>query len=471
MRQLMLGVTLLFATVLSGTCSLANRRRLLIILLVAATVTAAAGYLSQHIYPQGKTLWWTTPVLHGKPVGCFINRNHFGGFIALFAPIVLLMGIHTLSKKQFFRAALCVLAVCVMTWAIIFSQSRGAWVAFASGLLLVVAYEFRRSHIAIPLSVLGIVTCVVAGIMITHLDPDLLEETRERAGTMQDIGTTASAQSRLTTWQDALTLTRDYPLLGAGPDAFRMVFPQNRSNTFRKSFRHAENEYVQGATEYGLVGLVLVILLMVILIKHARDKAHLETPAAELLRYCALAGIGVAATHAMLDFTLHIPVYALVVAILAGFLIPAPPPESTTPIDPNVRRFDLVFIMCGILVIAHISLQGTKVYRYDNAEAITQLSLPKLEEALIWAPTSWQIWHHLGKRAMEDTQHDIRFANRCTTQALAYNPNHYRLWILALTMRDNQGDYAGAVEARGQAVRLRPWLNRSLPVPQRRTDR
>ena len=148
MRQLMLGVTLLFATVLSGTCSLANRRKLLIILLVAATVTAAAGYLSQHIYPQGKTLWWTTPVLHGKPVGCFINRNHFGGFIALFAPIVLLLGIDTLSKKQLFRAALCVLAVCVMTWAIIFSQSRGAWVAFGDGC----AYLGRRLSRMTPLS-------------------------------------------------------------------------------------------------------------------------------------------------------------------------------------------------------------------------------------------------------------------------------------------------------------------------------
>ena len=65
---------------------------------------------------------------------------------------------------------------------------------------------------------------------------------------------------RVNTWKDSVKIVRHYPVTGVGANAFRMIFPQYRNASTRKSFTHVENEYLQLPAELGIIGTLAALL-------------------------------------------------------------------------------------------------------------------------------------------------------------------------------------------------------------------
>lgn len=446
LRMLQLSLACLAAAALAAHIHPEARERFLRVLILLAALLAVGGVISQWVLPQGKYLWWLWPVEHGKPVACFINRNHFGGYVGLLTPAALIVAATGFINRRWLSAGWWTVVSIVMLTAVFLSHSRGAWLATAASLIAVTGLLLiGKPRLGLSLAGLGL-------ILVLGLGFGLRERLAERFGTLGHLTSTLSASMRMDTWNDCLPAFRDYAWLGAGGNAFRMVFPQYRSATTRQSFGNAENEYLQIPVELGLMGSLLGLAIAVcILHRWLRNRAQLPL----CLHAAVLGAVVTCLVHACFDFATRVPLYALTLACLLGLTQFTPSTAS-----PRLRARQLArpgpvltFIILGV-----IALQVRDVHRLDSPDYLAKAGRDDLIQAVTWAPTSPWAWYNLGRVAMQKNNSDIRqVAEKLIATAIVYDPNNYILWRELAPLRLTLGDRDGAAAAYTELKRLRPW--------------
>lgn len=423
---------------------------------LAGAVVAAGGYVSQWKVPEGDTLWWTIPVPHvlPGPVGCFVNRNHFAGYIAMLAPVALILTDQALRRRALALFVLFLAADVALLYALAMSLSRGAILAFLAACLALFAWFLFRRRFKATLAYLVLLAAFATAVY--SASPFL----RERLQTLRDPLQTLSGQSRLMEWRESLSVWPAYPVLGVGANALRMIYPQFRHSTAGRWLIFAENEYIQLLVEGGLVGVALAGALVWAAWRRAREAAE---PASGPVVLAVTGAALVAAVHCLFDFPFHLPLYTVTLASLIGLILPAPAPERT----PVRRLLQLAPVFVGLSASAVIALSSAGRLRdVDTFEALERAQLPELRRAVVWAPTSWHAWYFLGRAACTQgvatrQVHLCFFGEELMTQATRYDPQNYRLWYELGRTRRALREYDRAREAFYRAHELRPWL----PVP------
>jgi O-antigen ligase len=485
LRFLVLAAAVFGSGLLSASLTPRHRLAYLKFVVLAGSIVAVGGHIGQWHVPQGDTLWWYYPIGHVRPgpAGCFVNRNHFGGFVALLVPAAIALAVDSAGARQ--RAATACFAVlaAAMTLAVVFSLSRGALVACAvalagSAVLLAVNRRF------VAAAVLAVALVVGAG-AAAHLPHPAVQE---RLASFRNPLRSASLQTRLSEWRESLRVWRHYPLVGAGGNALRVVYPQYRRTASGGWLMHAENEYVELLAETGVIGVGLAAGLAVA--GFARYRARRSDAPWPLV----MAGVGallVAGIHALFDFAPSVPLYAVVLASLAGLLIDGPqtvsrpgmgtfsggprPPacaEATAGEPGTGRRAGSVAdgvasAPAALGLVAACAVAGAafvSAYRLDTLEYLQGARPGAIRRGLVWAPSSSHAWYAFGRTACSVAQRDRRpdlyaFGERCVTEATAYDPQNYRLWYLLGGLRHGLGDVHGAEKAYSRARALRSWLN------------
>jgi len=455
LRALLLFATLFGAWNAARQMTAPQRRLWLRLLIGLGSIVAVLGYLSKWVIPQGDTLWWIIHVPHGLPgpVGGFINPNHFAGFIAMLAPIALATGIADARQKRWGYALADGASFSIMTLALLFSMSRGGLVAYAGGMGVLTMLFFARSKGWGRLALTAAISIILGGAILLAFQQD---QVRERLLSLRSPTTTESLQERMAAWKDTAGMWARYPLVGVGPNAFRVTYPQHRTSSSRSTRDFAENEYVQIIGETGIIGIVLLTLFLVILVRQSRRA--LKEPQDEAVASCALACVGalaVAATHALVDFPLHLPLYAITVATLVGSLWPAQDNEGGYDASrwPHIVSIAIATLMLGL----------GPACRLGSSRQLSGASTPQIIRTLTWAPTSALVWRRLcAKLSMSPSEPVRRFGERCLTQAAKYDPNNYPLLRRLGAVRQALGDNRGANEAYRRIEALRDWIK--LPV-------
>jgi len=468
MRILLLMISGFAAATLSSRLSAAWGERYLRAVTVIGLLMAVAGYVSQWVLPQEKHVWWFLDVPHGHPVACFINRNHFAGFVAMLCPVSLVLLAESISRRRVGGILLWGSSFGLMCMAVAASLSRGAWVACAVGLFVVVIMMgYRRLAMGVGLSVL--LLCVLTAVVWPHR-----HQLEERLKSASDYSTESSLMLRLLTSRDSLGIMRDYPLLGIGANGFRMMSPQYRTTIARKEFLNAEDEYVQLPVEFGFVGIVLVAGLFLAVGRKWRLN-HRCGVVSRTVTLSVFAAIAVVMTHAVVEFALRVPLYAVVFASLVGLVVSGGGARTITSPSGNMdnsghneedpshrRRLTGVVVLpaAGILIAVCVGLLGLSPHNLDSTDYIVTADAKQLCRALEWSPTSWQAWYHLGRCAIiaDPGGETGRFGERCMTLAANYAPQNYPLWTELTEVRLRMGDREGAIAAYGQVKRLRSWV-------------
>jgi O-antigen ligase len=118
--------------------------------------------------------------------------------------------------------------------------------------------------------------------------------------------------------QDTMTIVRDFPLTGTGAGTFYSTYPMyNQGEVPPAFYRHAHNDYLQFASEFGL-GVVALLGFSVFASLWVAISAQLKR------RDRLLQGMGFAATmaivslliHSAVDFNLQIPANAATFVVL-----------------------------------------------------------------------------------------------------------------------------------------------------------
>src|SRR5439155_13971753 len=108
--------------------------------------------------------------------------------------------------------------------------------------------------------------------------------------------------SRIEFWTAALDMLRDRPLLGVGPDNFRLQFARYSGVAEDNLGIHAHDQYLEALADTGILGLLSLAWLLARLVRHASDGVRLATTSAEWpWRAALLASLSAWLLHALLD--------------------------------------------------------------------------------------------------------------------------------------------------------------------------
>lgn len=201
--------------------------------------------------------------------GPFRNPNDFGAALAAFWGVSLAMiwvdrG-RRLGKIPY--SWLHVFGTLLFALSIITTSSRGAALALVAGGI----YAARRLRMLLR----GVTVLVVLGVVyFVTATPEQLERFTDIGGEGDQ-----TATERIETWNLAIEVFKDHPLLGVGVGAFPPVASRYR---FSENLFVQHNIYLQAATEAGIPGLILLAGLLISFFANHRDLGnHLDWKARE----------------------------------------------------------------------------------------------------------------------------------------------------------------------------------------------
>jgi O-antigen ligase len=116
-------------------------------------------------------------------------------------------------------------------------------------------------------------------------------------------------ESRWRIWLNTFQILKDFPLFGSGLGTFAQIFPMYRSFHIRGVVTHTENDFLQLASEVGLVGAGLLLILFLFLF-YKGGAGILKLSSREPLRYIGISGLVsiLALTfHSMVERNIQVP--------------------------------------------------------------------------------------------------------------------------------------------------------------------
>lgn len=269
----------------------------------------------------------------GLATGTFINRNHLAGYLnlCLAAGIGLMISrlggeaVHTwrqrlrsivrllLGNKARLRIYLVVMVI-----GLVLTRSRTGNTAFFAGTLIVGALGLLLMRNAPRSTMLFLASLVVLDLVIvgTWFGVDQVMQRIQQTEIAVNAENVLPTEDRDEVDRQAIGYLRDFALTGSGAGTFYVVFPAYHDQRLAGFYDHAHNDYVQLATETGLVGLglcALVVLLALWQALHAmrrRNPLMLGTAFAVTMAICWLA------IHSTVDFNMQIPANALTMTVM-----------------------------------------------------------------------------------------------------------------------------------------------------------
>ena len=423
----------------------------------------------------------------GRIGGFFNNANHLAAFLSL---VMFLCGGLTFFGRGSASAKL-LLGFLALASAIgmALTQSRGAMVGMVGGGLMFGAVSFwviwkTQRHIFGRLLIGIAILAVLAGAVIFIVNQESVKRRMVSNPVNNDV--------RLHIWQAALEQHALQPVTGMGSRAFYdycMTLRPASMPVYHNDPLFAHNEYIQMLADYGWIGLVLGVVMLVLHLAHGLKFVHwfaeqrfINTGvlSSNTLGFAvgALSALSASLLHAGFEFHFHVAATAITAAFAAGLL--ANPGFDNGSVEalrvPKVRLASkLVFIGASVWMVGGAVLLGPA--DYDAAQAQIAASQDDaqgrqewLEKAVKRDPLNPEHWYQLGLAFMDqwspglsaEAGHQLlEKAAAHLEQAVKLNPRHY-LYSLALTDAydglKRQGD---ALKSAQQALKAAPWHEES----------
>lgn len=310
--------------------------------LLAAAVAQALLGLAQFLTQSGPDAF----VLLGRfmrAYGAFRQPNPYAGYLGLIAPLAVSLALWAWSNPRRHGLGLSLAlnaAAGLICLGLLVSWSRGAWLAFAVALAVVVLAHSRRAAPAV------LALAVAAGLTLSLFGAaDLLpasvagrlSELQQYVGLI-DVARTEvtdanfSVVERIAHWQAALGMWVDHLWLGVGPGNYAVMYSQYHLPRWVEPLGHAHNIYLNFAAEAGLLGLLAYLWLWLASLWQALRGAAAADRLAAAVAAGVLGGLTAATVHNFFD-NLWVQHIYLTLALLLGLLAVMATP--TTDLEPS----------------------------------------------------------------------------------------------------------------------------------------
>lgn len=311
-----------------------GRRRSNLVLALICLGCFEAGYgIIQHLLSWNKIFGVTDPYDLWVAIGTYINRNHFAGVIELTFPFAFASAFYSYQlwseprhadpsarrgsgteSSLGFRIVFFLFLSMIMVLSVIFSYSRGGILAVAITLMVLSLLAFLKVRRKSWGLMIGSLAVLAIGFSLWMGLGSLLSR-------FEVMGHSKFLQSseRSLIWKDTVQLVRANPVLGTGLGTYGEAFRPFQTHLVNMHVDHAHNDYLEFASDTGLVGFCLLFLPIFYLLVRmviAFFEDHRRYRRAVLLG-CIGSTLGLL-IHSFTDFNLHIPANAIIFAVILG---------------------------------------------------------------------------------------------------------------------------------------------------------
>lgn len=213
-------------------------------------ISGAASWVDENMFEDIKLRVYST----------FDNPNVLGEYLVIMIPLA--MAFFLRSEKVLHKLIyLVVLALCVLC--LLFTWSRGAWLgAMFAVMVFLVATDKRWA------------LCALVIIVVLPFIPVVLSSNSAVVGRITSIGNMSDSSTayRVSIWQSALRVIKDFWLSGIGPgsSAFSLVYQKYAASGVAYAL-HSHNLFLQLLVELGIGGFLVFIAL---LLKYFKSSAQ-----------------------------------------------------------------------------------------------------------------------------------------------------------------------------------------------------
>jgi O-antigen ligase len=285
---------------------------------------------------------WRPEAAGAKPLGPFVNRNHFAGWLLLILPVAAGYFVAQFSSRLdhnrwkssirgavHSRAATTAAAVFVMFVVLLLTASRSAWL----GLTVAASLSWwlsRRRRAHPPGARLGTIAWGLAALLtaLFLVNPDSL--ITRLAASVEDLPT-----GRAIIWRETLPIIRDFWATGTGAGTYgsAMTGYQQTWGYFShlREFMHfnqAHNHYLHVAAEGGLLLMVPVLAAMVGAVRSLGQALREQSGETYWIRLGALTALVGIAVQSLFEVPLVAPANALLAAVVMAIGVHRREPRS-----------------------------------------------------------------------------------------------------------------------------------------------
>lgn len=274
---------------------------------------------------------WRPLDVGARPYGPFVNRNHLATWIIMACPLafgyLLARAPRNQAAHHFSQRAVnalkqlgtiriwLVVAVCVMTLAVLLSASRSGLIGLIAAFAISTALTRGRGTLPVRRWVVfqfGLLALVV----LWFANYDILLRRLEESITRAQAG-----RGRVAIWRDAIRLVEDFPVAGTGAGTFGRAINVYQTAEPGYAIDQAHNHYLQLMAEGGAWLLLPGALAAGLFVMLARRSLKQDSTSTYLIRAGACAGIAGVLVQSIWETGLTMPANALLLAVLAAVAV------------------------------------------------------------------------------------------------------------------------------------------------------
>lgn len=260
-----------------------------------------------------------------RVVGTFLHPNTFGFFLSMFILMAVAIYRHCQPRAQL--ALIGLVAACGAM--LVLTYSRGSWVAFVIGLIVVGILQSRRVFL---LLIIG------AAVAVAAVPSVLSRVSNLGAGTTASGGSGNSLLWRFSYWTEVFHLNHNNPITGIGLKGTRYLTDQSKA---------PHNDFLRAYAETGVLGLLGFLLVVLALISISRQALRYARPGFDRGVAVGFAAVLVAYLIDSLGDNLMSEVvvlwyfYAFAACALAVARLGTPPQPPTPPAPPAPKTVEV----------------------------------------------------------------------------------------------------------------------------------
>jgi hypothetical protein len=276
----------------------------------------------------------------GRAGGTYICPNHLAGLLEMVIGLAIgRTAIQRFSRSKVEKSALQKVFIVYVTLFIItgliFTFSRSAWISVGVALGTLWFWGEWDWRVLWPrMAVAGATLCVIAVVAFSvrpvriFIEDTLSGERKKDGSTLRD----PSFGGRSVMWKGSMDVIRDHPVVGTGPGTWQWFFPKYRGANLQIHPEHAHNDILQLASDYGVIGLGIVVWAFAMFYRHAAIIASRNT-SSEQRSFAVGSALAVTAmiVHSWFDFNMHMLANAMVLVMLMAMTVAMDDSEDLHP--------------------------------------------------------------------------------------------------------------------------------------------
>ncbi len=363
-----------------------------------------------------------------------INPNDIAGIAALILPFSFALILQFWRKKSYLLGSLFVLFTCIIGLTIIFTQSRGAWLAVGLTLLLCLWWWalnrwFIRGTFALRKTLyaafIGAILLMALGVAWVSLNRRIIQVA---------IGGTSLyvSDSRFHLFLSAYELIKDTPFTGGGLESFSGLYSTYIMNNPNYILGYSHNIFLDTTLQQGLLGgfmLCWIILGSLVLLLSKPLSGNLS-----ILRYSILSSLLIMILHGLVDNVVLRTISTMLIFYVPGMavgLLTLTKSETLNAPQANVQKrqhaiagITAIIVILGSMIIFHRPILSAW---FTNLGAV---EMAKVQLADF--PTGvWDEGQHVNQ---------LINAEAFFKRAIFYDPSNpsanYRLGLIAMFKKD-----------------------------------